>query len=115
MGKALLAQLPPAEIEAYLDRVRFERRTETTIVSAKRLRAELAQVRQCGYALSEGEHRLGVRSVAAPVFSYTGEAVAAICVRHYTPVGQPPPAALVQAVMEAAQRCSYTLGFGADS
>jgi IclR family KDG regulon transcriptional repressor len=113
MGKALLAHLPPAELERYLASVTLEPITERTITSVERLREELACIRRQGFAISEGEHRPGVRSIAAPVFSYTGEAVGAICVRHYTPAGQPPPDDLIEAVKDAAQRISYTLGYGA--
>ena len=52
------------------------------------------------------------RSVAAPVFAYHGEPLAAVCVRHHTPPGEPPPAALIRTVMEYAQRISYSLGYG---
>lgn len=113
MGKALLAHLAPAELEAYLATVTLEPRTERTITSVEALRGELACVRERGYALSEGEHRPGVRSIGAPVFSYEGDSVAAICVRHYTPFGQPPGEALIRAVVETAQQISYALGYGA--
>jgi DNA-binding IclR family transcriptional regulator len=112
MGKAMLAFLPPAALEAYLQTTDLLPITERTITSAEQLQRELACVRQRGYALSEGEHRPGVRSIAAPVFSYSGEAVAAVCVRHYTPPGQPPPESLIRDVTEVAQRVSHTLGYG---
>jgi DNA-binding IclR family transcriptional regulator len=112
MGKALLAHLPAAELEAYLATVRLEPVTERTITSVGALRAELGRVRERGYALSEGEHRPGVRSVAAPVFAYTGEALAAVCARHYAPSDEPPPAALIRDVRGAAERISHTLGYG---
>ena len=112
MGKALLAHLPPAELEAYLAAVRLERVTEHTVASVAALRAALERVRERGYALSEGEHRADVRSVAAPVFAYNGEALAAVCVRHHTPPGQPPPPAVIRAVTECAERISYSLGYG---
>jgi DNA-binding IclR family transcriptional regulator len=111
MGKALLAHLPPAGLEAYLATTRLEPVTERTITSAEALRAELERVREQGHALSEGEHRPGVRSVAAPVFAYTGEAQAAVCARHYRPPAEPPPSALICDVVDIAERISHTLGF----
>ena len=113
MGKALLAHLPAAELAAYLGEVRLEPVTERTITSVDALRAELERIRKRGYALSEGEHRPDVRSVAAPVFTYTDEAVGAICARHFTPPAEPPPAALIRDVLDAAERISHTLGHGA--
>jgi DNA-binding IclR family transcriptional regulator len=114
MGKAMLAHLPPAELESYLRDVQLEPRTEQTITSVERLRAELATVRQQGYALSEGEHRPGVRSIAAPVRAYGGDVVAAVCVRHYLPPDVPPDPALIRAVTETAMQVSHHLGFGAE-
>jgi DNA-binding IclR family transcriptional regulator len=113
MGKALLANLPPAQLEAYLAEVRIEPRTERTITSVERLREELQAIKAQGYAVSEGEHQPDVRSIAAPIFGYSGETVAAVCVRHYTPQDQPPPEPLIQAVKEIAERISHTLGYGA--
>lgn len=113
LGKAMLAYLPPAELEAYLATVKLEPVTERTITSEVRLREELTRIRTHGYALSEGEHRPGVRSIAAPIFSYQGDAVAAVCVAHYTPMHLPPPEAYVRHVKEVAQRISYSLGYGA--
>jgi DNA-binding IclR family transcriptional regulator len=113
MGKALLANLPAAEQQAYLGSVVLERVTERTITSVEALRRDLDLVRERGYALSEGEHRPNVRSIAAPVFSYEGEAVAAICAPHYTPLDQPPPDELIREVVETARQISYALGHGA--
>jgi IclR family pca regulon transcriptional regulator len=112
MGKALLAHLPPEGLEAYLAATRLEPVTERTITSAEALRAELERVRAQGYALSEGEHRPGVRSVAAAVFAYTGDAHAAVCARHYTPPAEPPPAELIRDVVHTAERISHSLGYG---
>lgn len=113
MGKALLAHLPPEELEAYLAEVHLEPITERTITSVPAFRNELTRVREQGYALSEGEHLPGVRSVAAPVFNVAEEAVAAVCVRHYTPAGHPVPESLIETVVEVAERMSHTLGYGA--
>jgi IclR family acetate operon transcriptional repressor len=114
MGKAILAFLPPRELESYLASVELQPITERTITSIDQLRTELDQVRARGYAVSEGEHRPNVRSVAAPIFSYSSEVVAAVCVRHYLPADQSPDATLTEALISIAQRISHTLGYGAD-
>jgi DNA-binding IclR family transcriptional regulator len=52
--------------------------TPATLVDPSALREAAAGVRARGYALEDGEHRAGVRGVAAPVFAADGEAVAAL-------------------------------------
>jgi IclR family acetate operon transcriptional repressor len=49
-----------------------------TIVTLPHLFEELAAICRRGYAIDDEEHAIGVRCVAAPVFSATGDVVAAI-------------------------------------
>jgi DNA-binding IclR family transcriptional regulator len=63
-GKAFMAALPPAELDALL-RQRLERFTETTITDAGALRAELDDVRERGYAVSHGELEPSLWGVSA--------------------------------------------------
>ena len=114
MGKAILAFLSSAELDEYLASVRFEPITNRTITSPAALRAELERIRQQRYALSEGEHRPNVRSIAAPIFTYGGDVVASICVRHYVPFPNPPEEAHIRAVTQTAERISHSLGHGAE-
>ena len=113
MGKVLLAHLPAPELEAYLASVILEPLTERTVRSITELRRDLEWVRQQGYALSEGELKPHVRSIAAPIFSYGGAAVASICALHDTPFGRPPPDSLAPAVVDTAAQISHSLGHGA--
>lgn len=78
LGKVLLAFAPPEDVEAFLSGAPFEALTPNTLTTADAMRAELDRVRAQGYAISDGERELGVRSAAAPVLSRTGAAVAAI-------------------------------------
>jgi DNA-binding IclR family transcriptional regulator len=77
-GKAALANLPPDELEAYLAQPQFtgpEGRAQ-----ARRLQAELIEVRERGYARSAGERVPGAASVAAPVRNHLGEVVGCLSV-----------------------------------
>lgn len=67
VGKALLAQLTHADVEALLVRTGMPRHTDRTIVAAEAFAEELASVRSQGYALDEGEQEVGVRCVAVAV------------------------------------------------
>jgi len=76
MGRVLLAGLPGAELDAYLERVRLQRLSPRTITAADRLRAELGRVRAQGWAMVDQELEEGLRSVAAPIHD-RGDRVAA--------------------------------------
>jgi IclR family acetate operon transcriptional repressor len=67
VGKAIMAQLDPAEVRALISRTGLPSRTQHTITSAEELMAELERTRQRGYALDEGEQEIGVRCVAVAV------------------------------------------------
>jgi len=77
-GKALLAFLPPHELDELLDRVELLPRGPRTLVSRTALVAELAQVRRTGFAFNDEELESGLRSIAVPVRSRAGTVVAAI-------------------------------------
>ena len=78
LGKVLLAHLPPERLRAVLDGVRLTPRGPNTIVSRKALVAELARVREDRLAVNNEELAYGLRSIAAPVRSASGDVVAAI-------------------------------------
>ena len=78
MGQVLLAQLVPAALEAYLERVRLVARTDRTVTSATRLRKLLKGVRESGHALLDQELEVGLRSIAVPVRDARGSVVAAM-------------------------------------
>lgn len=65
-GKALLAFQPEDVIDLCINRglIRYN---ENTIVSAKRLRADLERIRIRGYSIDDEEETLGLRCVGAPV------------------------------------------------
>ncbi|MBN9477167.1 MAG: IclR family transcriptional regulator [Burkholderiales bacterium] len=77
-GKVLLAWLPPAEREAYLQRVRLQPRTERTIRSAAVLRRQLHQIREEGVGWSHSEFTVGIVGLAVPVLDLHGRALAAL-------------------------------------
>lgn len=80
MGKCLLAfsDDPEAEVDALPDLPRF---TERTITDRPRLLAALAEVRERGWAVNDGERVEGVRTVAVPVLRTDGTAAGAIAVQ----------------------------------
>jgi IclR family transcriptional regulator, pca regulon regulatory protein len=77
-GKALLAFLPPPDLEALLDRIELLPRGPRTVGSRSALATELGQVRRTGMALNDEELDGGLRSIAVPVRSRAGSVVAAV-------------------------------------
>lgn len=78
VGKALLA-FDPKATDLVCSRG-LERWTPHTICDPDELRTELARVRRTKIGTDDEEYVPGVASVAAPVFSADGRAVASLCV-----------------------------------
>lgn len=69
VGKALLSRLPDETVLKLLGRAGMPRFTPTTIVDPERMLAELALIRDRGFAVDDSEMELGVRCVAVPFFA----------------------------------------------
>jgi IclR family acetate operon transcriptional repressor len=67
VGKAMLSQLPRAEVLALLERTGLPAYTPNTITDPQELLDSLAQIAEQGYALDESEQELGVRCIAVPL------------------------------------------------
>ncbi len=78
MGKVLLASLPEYELPKVLADIRLAKRAPGTITRKPLLRAELAHVREEGFAACEEELAPKLQSIAAPVRSSSEEVVAAL-------------------------------------
>ena len=78
MGKVLLANLSPEDRRAALKGVRFAQRGPNTLTEREALLEELDRVRTVGLAVNNEELAYGLRSIAAPVRSQSGDVVAAI-------------------------------------
>jgi DNA-binding IclR family transcriptional regulator len=66
-GKAMLAQLPQAELHQVLPDENLETITDRSIGSRTKLEAELSRIRDQGYAVNREESEEGVASVAVPI------------------------------------------------
>ncbi len=78
MGHVLLADLPPAQLDRYLDRVQLQRLTDRTVRTVEDLLGRLAQARQQHWAMVDQELEDGLRSLAAPVRDANNRVVAAM-------------------------------------
>ncbi len=77
-GKVLLAYRDPSFQAQYAQSTAMRRYTAKTLTSPEALLNDLHAIRERGYGFDEEESEQGLFCVAAPVFDYTGAAVAAI-------------------------------------
>jgi IclR family transcriptional regulator, acetate operon repressor len=78
IGKCVLSGLSDDELTALVARTGLPPRTEKTITDLATLRAELARVREQGYAVDEEENETGVRCLATPVRDAKGAVIGGI-------------------------------------
>jgi DNA-binding IclR family transcriptional regulator len=78
LGKCLLANLSGDDIDYLLPKQKLERYTPNTITSVQDLKTQLREVRLRGWAFDNGEYIAENRCVAAPLFDYRGEVIAAV-------------------------------------
>lgn len=79
VGKAILAWQPDDVIDRVI-RQGLERYTESTITTGPELKAELARIRERGYAVDEAEHQPGLRCIGAPIRDQNGAVFAGLSV-----------------------------------
>ena len=77
-GRALIANLEPAQIKHMLAKSELTKMTHLTETDPQRLEGILRQVKKQGYAVSNQEAFIGDISAAAPVFNEDGGVVAAV-------------------------------------
>jgi len=107
LGKVLLAFLPRQQALDLIAKCGLIRSTATTIVSKKRLLAELDLVRKQGYAIADGEAYLDLRALSVPIFDADGEVRAAVSVNgNQSDAVWDDPEQLVRTVEEAARDIS---------
>jgi DNA-binding IclR family transcriptional regulator len=113
VGKTLLA-FQPEEALTRIIALGLPASAPNTLVDEKALRRELALVRVKNYAVDDEESEVGLRSIAAPIRSYSGNVVAAISIAG--PVHRMTRKMLlgwVRELVEAADAVSLRLGWQA--
>jgi len=112
VGKTLLAYQGEDLLNQIVQSPGLTPMTAHTITGLAQLRRELERIREQGYALDQEEAVDGLRCVAGPVFTHTGQIVAAFSVTglatRLTPARLPE---IAQLVRETSQQISYRLGY----
>lgn len=111
LGKAMMAWKPSTLVEDVIA-AGLPQRTPKSITDPDTLRACLAEVRAKGYAVDDEETTVGVRCVAAPIFDYRSNVVAAVSIAGPTMrvrIERIPE--LAQLAKDAASRISERMGY----
>jgi IclR family transcriptional regulator, pca regulon regulatory protein len=113
VGKVLLADLTPGELDTFLNSAELTPCTTRSISEREALLAELSKVKKNGYAICDGELAVGLRAAGAPIYNHEQKAIAAVNVSgssttitlsHLKKV-------IVPAVVRTAAQISFALGY----
>ncbi len=112
-GKVLLSGLDDAALDALLAALgRLATYTPGTVTTRTRLREELRQARERGWAVAVDELEVGLTAIAAPIRNAHGDVIASLSVSG--PTFRLPPdrvAEVVDLVVAAAAEVSHRLGW----
>ena len=113
MGKALLSELPEAEIDSIIPEERLRPRTKNTIATKRELKLELEQIRKTGVSFDLEGNFEGVVGIASLIRDASGKAVAAMSIP--VPVFRSNQASrerIVTLIKMGTSLISYRLGHG---
>ncbi len=112
LGKAVLAFLPPEQVDEFLQKHDLEAYTRKTITSRAKFRMELRTIRERGYSVDNEEREEGLRCIGAPVRDHSGTVIAAVSIAGPAfRIRVDRVAALAIPVIRAAGRISASLGY----
>jgi IclR family KDG regulon transcriptional repressor len=111
LGKAILANLEPDEVELVLSTRGLPKLTSLTITDKAQFALELAKVRNQGYAINNNENTEGVICIAAPILDSVGKAIAALSLSGPASRMQASMESLIQNVKQTSFRISMLLGY----
>jgi len=80
VGKAMLSELPEAEVVTITKKSGLKSITANTITTSTRLKAELKEIRSRGYAIDDEEKEEGLRCVGAVVRTHSRKLSAAMSI-----------------------------------
>ena len=116
-GKVQVAYRAVEEIRKLLKDIGLKSYTKNTIVSDTEMLQHLEVVRRQGFALDIEEYEEDVKCLAAPIYDYTENVVAAVCISG--PIQRMSDerieTELIPLIKKVASEISYRLGYGTSS
>ena len=111
-GKLMLAFMTAQKVSSLIKRHTMRQYTPHTIIDTERLFEQLDMIRGKGYAVEDGEYKVGLRSVSAPVFDSTGSLRYALTtIGFFRRVASDDFANAVDSTVKQAQMLSASLGY----
>lgn len=84
IGKSILAHLPEAEVRELVSATGLPRRTPRTLTTPQALEAELAAVRERGFALDDEENEPTIRCIGAAILGPQGRPIGGVSITTVT-------------------------------
>ena len=113
-GKLMLAFMPKNKVVSLYKRQSMIRYTPHTVDDTDSLLDQLSTIREQGYAIEDGEYKVGLRSVSAPVFSSSGSLKYALTtIGFFRRVSAEDFVNAIEVTVRQAQMLSAALGFKA--
>jgi DNA-binding IclR family transcriptional regulator len=110
-GKAILAFLSPDERKEFYLNSTLERATDRSRIEPDALEQDVRQIQELGFALTRAERRVGVISIAAPLFNKECDVVGSINISGSVHrLDDERIASMIPMVVEAAHEVSSLLG-----
>ena len=111
-GKLFLANVSQAECRRILTHTELKPFTPHTFTKPEQFIPELSRIREQGYAIENGEFKVGLRSVSAPVRNVNGEVCYAIgCVGMFRQVHTDDFLQAIRLICDAAEQVSHAIGY----
>ena len=111
-GKALLSGLPDAELCEKIRSTKLPTYTSRSITDPEALIKEIRLTRQRGWSRDDQEHEPGIRCIAAPIYDYRGNIIAAVSTSGLKQIITPArDEEIAGFVMDAAHSISQRMGY----
>lgn len=108
----MLAFMSDQKLRSMYKRRAAQQYTPHTITDQARLVHQLQEIRSRGYAIEDGEYKVGLRSVSAPVFDSTGNLrYAMTTIGFFRRVASEDFAKATEATVKQARMLSAALGY----
>lgn len=113
VGKAILSYKSSEELDNILADIKMVKLTKNSIADKKKLKRELRQIKNQGYAIDNEELEIGLKCVGVPIFDYHGDAVGGISVSGPSTrfTSERLKDGLIPLIIETAEKISRRMGY----